>query len=227
MAVPDPRPVSPAAPLREPAPLDAPPPVAGHALVDPPPVGVPLPGDPLPVAPSLVPRAEPFEEPMRPLDTQLRLPAHRNKVERVADHTTGVVDDVKEWVELRIKLVRAELEMLIDTRVLALRGTIMFYGAAALAGLYFLVTLAVIIGAIFGGRYWIGFLVVNLILAGGAWWAKREFAPGAMHVERSKATGQIKVSHEDTPAQKEAKDKGEPEPEPGELNESSKPNAEA
>ncbi len=222
MAAPDPRPVS--SSPHDPAPLGGPAPV-GAPPVEPPPVGVPLARDPLPVAPPLVPRTEPFEEPMHPLETRLRLPAHRNKVERVADHTTGLYDDIKEWVELRIKIVRSELEMLIDTRVLALRGTIMFYGAAALAGLYFLVTLAVIIGAIFGGRYWIGFLTVNLILAGAAWWAKRKFAPGAMHVERSKATGQIKISHEDTPAQKEAKEKGEPEPEPGELNESSRPTA--
>lgn len=210
MAVSDPRPVSPPPLTREPR------------LADPPPVGVPVPQDPLPV-----PKIEVPEEPMRPLDMQLRLPPHRNKVERVADHTTGIFDDVKEWVELRIKIVRSEIETLIDSRVMALRGQIMFFAAAGLTGLYFLITLAIVIGALAGGRYWIGFLVVNLILAAGTWWAKRTFAPGKMRVERSKATGQIKVSHEDTPAQKEAKDKGEPEPEPGKLNASSKPSAQA
>lgn len=164
---------------------------------------------------------------MHPLETRLRLPAHRNKVERVADHTTGIFDDVKEWVELRIKIVRSEIEALIDGRILALRGQLIFGVAAGITALYFLVTLAVIIGALSGGRYWIGFLVVNLILAGATWWAKRTFAPGKMRVERSKATGQVKISHEETPAQHEAKQKGEPVPKPGELNESSRPSAQA
>lgn len=151
-----------------------------------------------------------------PVEERFRLPAHRNKVERVADHTQGLFDDVTEWVELRIQLVRSEIEALIDSRVGAMRGLLVFGVTAALTGLYALVTLAIVIGALTGGRYWIGFLVVNLILVAVTFWVKREFAPGKMRVERSKATGTLKVSHEDTPAQREAKDKGEPVPEAGE-----------
>lgn len=151
-----------------------------------------------------------------PIEERFRLPAHRNKVERVADHTQGLFDDVTEWVELRVQLVKSEIEALIDSRVGAMRGLLVFGVTAALTGLYFLVTLAVIIGALTGGRYWIGFLIVNVILLGITFWVKREFAPGKMRVERSKATGTLKVSHEDTPAQREAKDKGEPIPHAGE-----------
>lgn len=173
-----------------------------------------------PVLPSEPPRADlptpPGVASGVPVEERFRLPAHRNKIERVADHTQGLFDDVTEWVELRIQLVKSEVEALIDSRVGAMRGLLVFGVTAALTGLYALVTLAVVIGALTGGRYWIGFLVVNLILVAVTFWVKREFAPGKMRVERSKATGTLKVSHEDTPAQRDAKKKGEPIPSAGE-----------
>ncbi len=150
-----------------------------------------------------------------PVDERFRLPAHRNKFERVTDHTQGLLDDVTEWVELRVQLVKSEVEALIDSRVGAMRGLLIFGVTAAITGLFALVTLAIGLGALFGGRYWIGFLVVNLILVAVTLWVKREFAPGKMRVERSKATGTLKVSHDETPAQREAKEKGEPVPEAG------------
>ena len=150
-------------------------------------------------------------------DVMHQLPAHRNKAERVTDHAKGLVDDVKEWVDLRIELVRGEIEAFVDNRVGQMRGLIVFGVAAALTGLYALITLAIVIGALTGGRYWIGFLVVNLILAAGTFWVKRKFAPGKMRVEHSKATGQLKISHEETPAQSEAKKEGREKPEHGEL----------
>ena len=187
-------------------------------VFDPPePKGAVPPRAPLPSAPAAVGATDaPGVGAGVPIEEKFRLPAHRNKFERVSDHASGLVDDVTEWVELRVQLVKSEIEALIDSRVGAMRGLLVFGVTAALTGLYFLVTLAVIIGALTGGRYWIGFLVVNLILVAVTWWVKREFAPGKMRVERSKATGTLKVSHEDTPAQREAKDKGAPVPKAGE-----------
>ena len=61
-----------------------PPPLVDPLMVEPPPVGQ-SPPRPAPLPPELA------EEPMRPLETRLRLPAHRNKVERVADHMSDTV----------------------------------------------------------------------------------------------------------------------------------------
>ena len=152
-----------------------------------------------------------------PAPVSHRLPEHKGKLARITDDLGGLSEDLREWVELKVQLVRSEIEAFIDSRVGALRGLAVFGIAAAITALFGLVTLAVGLGALFGGRYWLGFLIVNLILAIGTWIVKREFAPGKMHVERSKATGTLKISHDKTPAQKEAEQKGEPVPEQGEL----------
>lgn len=189
-----------------------------------------LPSEPSRVVPSAPPRAESVSAaersnvpPVVPVEERFRLPAHRNKIERVVDHTHGLVEDVTEWVELRIQLVKSEIEALIDSRVGAMRGLIVFGVAAALTGLYALITLALLVGWLFSLALestllaaFLGFLLVNLILVAVTLWVKREFAPGKMRVERSKATGTLKVSHDETPAQREAKEKGEPVPDAGE-----------
>lgn len=180
---------------------------------------VELPEEPPRVTPVPPPRTAPVmtAPPMAVEDVVHQLPPHRNKVERVADHATGLVDDVKEWVDLRIELVRGEIEAFIDSRVGALRGLVVVGIAAAITGMFALVTLGLGLGALFGRRYWLGFLVLTLLLALGTWLAKRTFAPGKMRIEHSKATGQLKISHEETPAQHEAKKKGRPQPDEGEL----------
>ncbi len=191
------------------------------ATLDPPPVTAPphdrrsppLPDAPPPVQPPPVP-----VPPVAPIiDQAHQLPAHRNKVGRVTDHAKGLVDDVKEWVEIRVELVRGEIEALIDSRVGALRGLIIVGVMAGITGLFALATLGLGLGALFGRRYWLGFLVVSLILALATWLAKRKFAPGKMRIEHSKSTGQLKISHDETPAQHEAKVEGRPMPKKGAL----------
>lgn len=150
-----------------------------------------------------------------PLDH--RLPAHRTKVTRVADELAGLSEDLRDWVELRVQLIKAEIQEKIDGRLSAVKGLAVFGVIAAITGLFGLVTLAVGLGAAFGGRYWLGFLIVNLLLAIGAAVSKRMLAPGAIHVEREKATGKLKISHEETPAQAEAKAEGKPIPSSGSM----------
>jgi hypothetical protein len=158
-----------------------------------------------------------------PAPVERRLPVHRNKAERVTEHLAGLSEDLREWVELRIRLVKAEVETLIDSRVGAMRGLLVFGVTASITGLFALVTLAIGLGALFGGRYWLGFLLVNLVLLIVTLVVKRKFAPGKLRMERSKATGTLKVSHEKTPAQNEAEKKGKPVPDQGELKPSVSP----
>ena len=152
-----------------------------------------------------------------PLGVEHRLPPHRPKVTRVADELAGLSEDLREWVELRIHLVRAEIQERINGQLSSVKGMAVFGVVAAIAALFGLVTLAVGLGAAFGGRYWLGFLFVTVLLLIVAFAAKRYFAPGKIHVEREKATGKLKISHEETPAQHEAKAEGKPVPDPGNV----------
>ena len=68
----------------------------------------------------------------RRVDTSHQLPPHRGKVGRVADHLAAISADAREWVELRIDLVKAEVTEKIDeTKSSVERKAI---GAAFLAG---------------------------------------------------------------------------------------------
>src|SRR5690606_7292675 len=55
--------------------------------------------------------------PGTPVEERFRLPAHRGKAGRVSDHASGLVNDVKEWAELRIELVKKEVERRIEGRL--------------------------------------------------------------------------------------------------------------
>lgn len=143
-----------------------------------------------------VPRAVPLDH---------RLPVHRNKVGRITEHAAELSADLREWVELRVQLLKKEVEERIEGRLSAVKGLAIVGVVAAIAGLFALVTLAIGLGAAFGGRYWLGFLIVTLLLAAVAFVAKVKLAPGPIRVEQEKTTGKIKISHEETPAEHEAK----------------------
>lgn len=93
----------------------------------------------------------------------LALPSHGGRVQRIQQHATGLVDDVKEWTELRIKLVQAETETFIQKKVhtIVMRTIPLVMGG--LAGLFLLITLALFLGWWLGHPAW-GFLVVTLLL---------------------------------------------------------------
>lgn len=110
----------------------------------------------------LDPEAEPVPE-------ARMLPPHRDKLERVTDHVAAISADLREWVELRIALVKRQVEGVVgimervqhlaEAAKLAVPGVILI-----LIGLMFLlVTLALGIGAALGS-YWLGFLIVTLVL---------------------------------------------------------------
>ncbi|MFQ5570159.1 MAG: phage holin family protein [Rhodothermales bacterium] len=89
------------------------------------------------------------------------------KVERIAQQSKGLFDDIKEWVDLRIKLVKLEVEDELNARKKdAIVGTIM--GGLGLLGIVFaLITAALGLGAWLGHPAW-GFLAVTGLLLMGA-----------------------------------------------------------
>lgn len=99
----------------------------------------------------------------------LALPPAGTRLDRIQEHTEALVDSVKDWAELRIKLAQTELEqkaqIKINQMVWARAVPLLLIGIAAL---FLLVTVALGIGWLLGRTFW-GFLIVTvaLIVAAG------------------------------------------------------------
>jgi len=83
----------------------------------------------------------------------------RGKFGRIAGHTQGLVEDLREWVDLRLDLALLDLEERIEDlgNELLLRLTLLVLGLFTL--LFGLTTLALGLGWVFGRPFW-GFLIV-------------------------------------------------------------------
>lgn len=90
-------------------------------------------------------------------------PATGNKVQRIAQHTQQLVDDLKEWVDLRVELARIELEERVEAKANEIALAVVVVGIALLAVVFGLVTIAFALGAWLGHPAW-GFLIVTLLL---------------------------------------------------------------
>ena len=114
----------------------------------------------------------------RRVETTRQLPPHRGKVGRVTDHLAAISADAREWVELRIDLVKAEVTEKIDETKSSVErkaiGAAFFAagGVVALYGLGFLFALlAVGLGWAFAGTgaevlrplFW-GLLITTILL---------------------------------------------------------------
>lgn len=133
--------------------------------------------------------------PGTPVEERFRLPAHRGKAGRVSDHASGLVNDVKEWAELRIELVKKEVERRIEGRLSTVKNQAIVGGLAAVTGYFALFTIAFALGALLGHPAW-GFLILTVLLAVGTLVAKRKLMPGKVSVQHSKKTGKVEVRHD-------------------------------
>ncbi|MFB6248616.1 MAG: phage holin family protein [Salinibacter sp.] len=82
---------------------------------------------------------------------------------RIAGHTRGLVDDLREWIDLRLDLAILELEERVDElrNEVALGITLAFFGF--FAALFVFVTVALGLGWVLGHPFW-GFLIVSAAL---------------------------------------------------------------
>ncbi|MFB6098509.1 MAG: phage holin family protein [Salinibacter sp.] len=85
------------------------------------------------------------------------------KMRRIAAHTQGLFEDLREWIDLRIDLAILEVEERIDEAKndLALGVTLAFFGFFAV--LFTLTTIALGVGWLLGHPFW-GFLAVSVAL---------------------------------------------------------------
>lgn len=105
------------------------------------------------------------------------LPSGRNKVERLGAQTRALAEDVTSWVELRIKLMQAEIQEKIQSKVNESIIKIAPIVVGALTGLFALVTIALFLGWWLGHPAW-GYLIVTALLAlvtGGLLARKKRF----------------------------------------------------
>ncbi len=105
-----------------------------------------------------------------------RLPAHQGKLGRIAGQLAGLSEDLRQWVELRIELVRAEIMEQVDFKIAQARQGAVVGVLAALGVFFLLVTLALGLGWWLGHPFW-GFLIVTLLLVLGAALAYRLLRP--------------------------------------------------
>ncbi len=98
-----------------------------------------------------------IESPQRQLTTQA------NKLERVSQHARGLVQEISEWAELRIKLVQVDLQGKLEEKKIQI-GLGVAMGLLAFFGVLFLLTsIALGVGSWLGHPAW-GFLVVTVFL---------------------------------------------------------------
>lgn len=106
---------------------------------------------------SLQDRSSDSEE-ARPVDVP-----RGGKLGRIAGHTQGLVEDLREWIDLRIDLAILEVEEKVDTlrNEIALGVTLAFFGF--FAALFVFTTVALGLGWVLGHPFW-GFLIVSGLL---------------------------------------------------------------
>jgi hypothetical protein len=85
------------------------------------------------------------------------------KLGRIAGHTQGLVEDLREWIDLRVDLAILEVEEKVDAlrNEVALGLTLAFFGF--FAALFVFTTAALGLGWVLGHPFW-GFLIVSVVL---------------------------------------------------------------
>ena len=112
------------------------------------------------------------------------------KVDRIAQQSKGLFDDVKDWIDLKITLVELEIRQKIEDRRDDAITFVVVGFLLVMALVFMLITLALGLGAWLGHPAW-GFLIVTGLLVLGA---------GLIYAVR--ASGKDKAPPEDVPDRK-------------------------
>ncbi|RMH54203.1 MAG: phage holin family protein, partial [Bacteroidetes bacterium] len=96
-------------------------------------------------------------------DSPVENPDGRTKIDRITRHTRDLVQDVRNWVDLKLKLTRLEVQEQVDEALHQARigAALAFVGFLAVQ--FLLVTLALLIGDALGHAKW-GFLILTVLL---------------------------------------------------------------
>ncbi|ARA92624.1 hypothetical protein AWN76_005215 [Rhodothermaceae bacterium RA] len=96
-------------------------------------------------------------------DSSSGTPGGGTKIDRITRHTRDLVQDVRNWVDLKLKLTRLEVQEQVDEALHQARigAALAFVGFLAVQ--FLLVTLALLIGDALGHAKW-GFLILTMLL---------------------------------------------------------------
>lgn len=86
------------------------------------------------------------------------------RLDRIADQTRGLIEDIKEWIDLKVQLVQIELEERFESLANQILATLLVIVLAATTALFALIAGALAIGNWLGDPLW-GFLIVTGVLA--------------------------------------------------------------
>ncbi len=86
------------------------------------------------------------------------------RIDRIADQTRGLVEDIKEWIDLKVHLVQLELEERFETLANNILATVLVVVLAFITVLFALIAGALALGNWLGDPLW-GFLIVTGVLA--------------------------------------------------------------
>lgn len=86
------------------------------------------------------------------------------RIDRIADQTRALVEDIKEWIDLKVQLVQLELEERFETLANNILATILVVVLAFITLLFALIAGALALGNWLGDPLW-GFLIVTGVLA--------------------------------------------------------------
>jgi hypothetical protein len=90
-----------------------------------------------------------------------------SRLGRIAGHTRGLVEDAREWVDLRIDLAVLKIEERVDEARNEIALGVIMAVLATFATLFVLSTIALGLGWALGHPFW-GFLLVSAGLVGGS-----------------------------------------------------------
>lgn len=91
-------------------------------------------------------------------------PRPKGRVGRVSEQTKGLADDLRAWVELKVRLTQLEVEEKIEARLNRVVVGVLVGVTAGLAAFFALVTLSLGLGAWLNHPAW-GFLITTGLLA--------------------------------------------------------------
>ena len=86
------------------------------------------------------------------------------RMDRIADQTKGLFEDVKEWIDLKVQLVQLDLEEKFETIANQLLSALLVVVLAFMTLMFGLVAASLALGKVFGDPLW-GFLATTAALA--------------------------------------------------------------
>ncbi len=99
-------------------------------------------------------------------------PGSESKLKSIARETKGLINDLKDWVDLRVKLLQIEVEERIEAAASKIISLLLVAVLGVFAGLMFLIAIAEAL-SLWLGHPSFGYIIVGVVMAGLAFLLNR------------------------------------------------------